>query len=122
MSRLLLLACLLFASVAAWSQVTTSSITGTVTDDKGEPLPGATVVATHTPSGTTYGTATQASGAYNIPGMRIGGPYTVKISFIGYKEQVFENVFLSLGVSADVKAKLVDQSTTCGNSGYIRSQ
>lgn len=111
MSRLLLLACILFASVAAWSQVTTSSISGIVTDDKGEPLPGATVVATHTPSGTTYGTATQASGIYNIPGMRIGGPYTVKISFIGYKEQVTENVFLSLGVATDVKGKLVDQST-----------
>ena len=100
------------ASLGLLAQVTTSSISGKITDAKGEPLPGATIVATHTPSGTTYGTATSKDGRYVLPGMRVGGPYTAKVSFIGYKEQVFTDIFLNLGVSADLNIKLADENTT----------
>src|SRR5882757_1977178 len=108
---LLMTAVLLMGAGGLYAQVTTSSIKGIVTDSKGEALPGASVVATHTPSGTSYGTAVIADGRYTIPGMRIGGPYTVKISFVGFKEQVFNEIYLSLGVAADVNAKLADESS-----------
>lgn len=111
MSRLLLIASFLFASLGVWAQVTTSSLTGIVTDKNGEALPGATIVATHTPSGTNYGTVALASGKYTIPGMRVGGPYTVKITFVGYKDQAFDNIYLSLGVAATINVQLVDAST-----------
>jgi hypothetical protein len=111
MSRLLLIATFLFASIGMWAQVTTSSLSGIVTDKNGEALPGATIVATHTPSGTNYGTVALASGKYTIPGMRVGGPYTVKITFIGYQDQSFDNIYLSLGVAANVNAQLTDAST-----------
>lgn len=111
MSRLLLMASLWFASLGVWAQVTTSSLSGIVTDTKGEPLPGATIVATHTPSGTNYGTVALVSGKYTIPGMRVGGPYTIKVTFVGYKDQAFENIYLSLGVAATVNAQLSDAST-----------
>ncbi|MEJ1241114.1 carboxypeptidase regulatory-like domain-containing protein [Chryseolinea sp. T2] len=111
MSRLLLIASFMFASLGVWAQVTTSSLSGMVTDTKGEALPGATIVATHTPSGTNYGTVSLASGKYTIPGMRVGGPYTVKVSFVGYKDQTFEDIYLSLGVAANVNAQLPDVST-----------
>jgi hypothetical protein len=111
MSRLLLIASFLFASMGVWAQVTTSSLSGIVTDKNGEALPGATIVATHTPSGTNYGTVALASGKYTIPGMRVGGPYTVKITFIGYQDQTFDNIYLSLGVASNVNAQLTDAST-----------
>ena len=109
---LLTISLLCMASFGLLAQVTTSSISGKITDAKGEPLPGATIVATHTPSGTTYGTATSKDGRYVLPGMRVGGPYTAKVSFIGYKEQVFTDIFLNLGVSADLNVKLNDENTT----------
>lgn len=108
--HLLLLGALLLTAGGLYAQVTNSSIKGIVTDTKGGGLPGATIVATHTPSGTTYGTASVADGRYTIPGMRIGGPYSVKISFVGYKEQTIDGIYLSLGTAADVNVKLVEES------------
>lgn len=105
---------LTYLSVSA--QITTSSITGKVVGTKAgssenEELPGANVVATHTPSGTTYGTTTTSDGRFAIPGMRVGGPYTVKASFVGYKEQVIEGVFINLGTAANINFKLADENT-----------
>lgn len=102
---------MLVAAGSLFAQVTTSSVTGYVTDQQGGALPGANVVATHTPSGTTYGTTTLADGRFVIPGMRVGGPYTVKVSFVGYKEQVYQDVFLSLGVASNLSVRLADEST-----------
>jgi len=106
---LLLTAFAVVASVAAFAQgVTTGSLGGNVVDQKGEGLPGATVLAVHTPSGTQYGTSTRADGRYIIPNMRVGGPYKVTISFIGYQTQEFNDIYVSLGNTANVSANLQD--------------
>lgn len=89
--------------------VTTSSMTGQVLDNTGETLPGANVVATHMPSGTRYGAVTNIQGRYTIPGMRIGGPYTVSVSFIGFETQIVENINLSLGVAANVNVTMTEE-------------
>lgn len=81
----------------ASGQVTTGSITGSVTSTDGAPLIGATVKATHLPSGTVYGTTTLSNGTFTLPGMRIGGPYKIEISYIGYEPGAVEGVRLSLG-------------------------
>ena len=77
--------------------VTTSAINGTVADNKGETLPGATITATHTPSGTVYSTVSRNDGRYNLPNLRIGGPYILKISFVGFKDFTVQNMSLTLG-------------------------
>jgi outer membrane receptor protein involved in Fe transport len=107
----LTLAILFACTTALLAQVTTSSLKGIVTDNSGEPLPGTTVIAIHTPSGTQYGTTTLADGRYNLPGMRVGGPYSVKFTYVGYKEENFDNIYLNLGVATDLEAKLIDEST-----------
>jgi hypothetical protein len=99
-----------FISVAD-AQVTTSSLTGTVKDSK-EALPGAGIKATHTPTGTVYGVTTNGDGRYTIGNMRVGGPYTIEVSFIGYKPQKFEDVMLKLGEPFVLNVILQDNSST----------
>lgn len=79
------------------AQVTTSTIYGKVLDDKGLPLEAATVLAIHTPSGTQYGTYTAADGSYRIPNMRVGGPYSIEVSYIGYEPTVMDGYHLTVG-------------------------
>ena len=86
----------LFYSLGFSQGVTTASISGKVVDQNGEGLPGATVIARHEPSGTDYGTATRPDGRYNLPNVRIGGPYTIVATYIGYESQKVENVNLLL--------------------------
>ncbi|NBB21172.1 hypothetical protein GVN20_17535 [Runella sp. CRIBMP] len=93
---------------AAQAQVTASSIRGIVKDDKGAELPGATIVATHLPSGTKYGTVTNEKGRYVLPSVRVGGPYKVTVTFVGFKEQSKEDIVANLGASADANFSLVE--------------
>ncbi|XLE34735.1 TonB-dependent receptor [Tamlana fucoidanivorans] len=100
----------MFFGILAFSQVTTSNIKGLILDDASEPLPGANVLAIHTPTGTRYGAATNFDGRYNLLNLRIGGPYTVTISYVGYKEQVFNDVYLTLGKTQNIDAVLSEDS------------
>ncbi|HTI59406.1 TonB-dependent receptor [Mucilaginibacter sp.] len=91
--------------------VTTASINGIVTDSKGT-IPGATITMTHTPTGTVYSTASRADGRFNIPNLRVGGPYTFKVTFVGYKEFVQEGITLSIGQDQRIDARVEENSTT----------
>lgn len=78
------------------AQITTSSITGTVKGANDEPLAGATVTAIHQPTGTKYATTSRAGGQFTINNMRVGGPYTIEISFVGFVTDKQEEVYLKL--------------------------
>lgn len=76
---------------------TTASISGTVTDEKLEKLFGANVIAEHVPSGTKYGTITNEEGKFRLPNLRVGGPYTLTVSYVGYETKTESGINLSLG-------------------------
>ena len=91
--------------------VTTAELSGSVLDrSDGQGLVGANVVAVHEPSGTRYGTATRDGGLYDIPNMRVGGPYTVTVTYVGYKEQSQSDVYLRLGQDSDVDFSLAAET------------
>jgi hypothetical protein len=105
-----LLGLLLFAlcvPVALRAQgVTTGALSGFVTDSAGAPLPNAYVVAVHVPSGTQYRAVTRSSGAYSLPNLRIGAPYRVTATLLGYRPVTRENVSVALGESQRVDLRL----------------
>jgi len=90
---------LLFAATATktYAQETTSEIQGVIKDDKGAPLAGATIVAVHQPTGTKYTTTSRKDGRYNLPNLKVGGPYLLTVTYVGFKEEKQENISLLLG-------------------------
>ena len=110
LKHLLLAGIAMLAGTLAYAQVTTSSLSGRITDEKGEPAIGAAVVATHEPSGTVYGAVVNQSGQYTINGMRPGGPYKVEVSSVGYTAVVFKDVTLQLAENHNINASLKESS------------
>ena len=94
----------IFVGVAAFSQVTTSSLAGQLSEENGDPLAGAAIVAVHMPSGTQYATVANAEGRYVINGMRVGGPYKVTISFLGFQTLEYNDVTLQLAETYNLNA------------------
>ena len=93
------------------AQETTSEIVGVVTDNKA-PVSGATIIAVHNPSGTQYSTISRKDGRYNLPNLKIGGPYTVILKFVGYKEEKEENIYLLLGQEYTANFAIVAEANT----------
>jgi len=109
------------SATIASAQVTTGSIRGVVTDNENKPLEGARIVAIHLPSGTQYVGATRADGRFNIPGMRVGGPYSVAATMIGFARQNRDDIQVSLGVAADLVFKM-DAVATQLNAVTVTSE
>ena len=99
----------LFA-VSAFAQVTTSSLGGRVADGKGEPLPGATVLAVHQPTGAQFYAISDAKGYYKLNNVTAGGPYKVTFSCLGFTEQVYTGVTLALSDNAIINVNLDEES------------
>ena len=105
-TKMLAFVAALFIAGNVYAQVTTSALSGVVLDDQKTEVVGAAVLATHTPSGTTYWGVTNANGVYSIEGMRPGGPYTVEFSILGYQTLRLTDVMLSLGETIQADAEL----------------
>jgi outer membrane receptor protein involved in Fe transport len=108
---LCIVACLPFFTVA---QVTNSSISGTVTDATKKELEGASIVAIHTPSGTSYESRALGGGNFVLSGLRSGGPYKVTVTFAGFEPAVFENINLQLGETFDLQVTMTTASNELG--------
>jgi Carboxypeptidase regulatory-like domain len=88
---------LLAVSFSAFSQETTSEIQGLITDASGKAVAGASVIATHVPSSTKYSTTSRNDGRFNLPNLKVGGPYEITVTNVGYKLEKQDNVTLLLG-------------------------
>jgi hypothetical protein len=104
---LVLMAAAMLLPAGAFAQgVTTGALGGTVLSPQNQPVSGANIIAIHEPSGTTYETTTRADGRYSLPGMRVGGPYSVTAAYTGtgtaFEPQTRTEVFVTLGTAADV--------------------
>jgi len=101
---------------AAAQGVTTGALAGTVVNAQGQPVAGASVIAIHVPSGTTYEATTRADGRFSIPGMRVGGPYSVTVAHSGagtaFEPQTKDDIDVTLGVSTDLEFKVTPITVT----------
>jgi len=103
---------LVFAAftMVGFGQITTSTISGVVKNEKKEVLAGATIHAVHTPTGTEYTTTTNKGGVYVLPAVRVGGPYVIHASFVGFKKGEEKDVNTELGLTSNVNFVLIDEA------------
>lgn len=102
---------LLIAGQSFGQGSTSASMRGRITDNNGEGLPGATVKAVHTPTGSEWGNVTDLDGYFRLPNMKVGGPYTVTLSFVGYETQERPNIYLTLGQTYNLNVNLEESVT-----------
>jgi hypothetical protein len=110
MKKAILSLILMMIGFVGFGQVTTSSISGVVKNQKNEVLVGATIQATHVPTGTKYTSATNKNGSYVLPAVRVGGPYTIQATYVGYGKDEVVDVNTQLGVTSNVNFFLMDES------------
>ena len=106
LNYLLVVVFMFMATISFAQGVTTAAINGRVLEAGGEPLPGANVVAVHQPSGTQYGAMTDFDGFYRISNMRVGGPYLITITYVGFETFTAGNINLTLGESRNISAEM----------------
>ena len=127
-TKMLTLVAALFVAGNLYAQVTTSALSGVVLDDQKTEVVGAAVLATHTPSGTTYWGVTNTNGVYSIEGMRPGGPYTIEFSILGYQTLRLTDVTLSLGetyqadVTLTATAEMLDEVVVSASTSKFNTE
>ena len=109
---ILTLLVVLTSIIYSQAQVTTSSIGGIVKDKKnGETLIGASVIAVHTPSGTRYAAISNEAGRFFMPAVRVGGPYDVTVTYVGYKDVSEKGIYAALGTTANVAITISEDAS-----------
>ena len=126
--RSIWVAALLLVTTLVSAQVTTSGMSGKLTDEAKEAIIGAVVNAVHTPSGTRYGAVTNEDGRFYIQGMRPGGPYEVKITYMGFKPKSVKGITLELGETYNMNiiinedTKDLDELVVVGSSSKFAGE
>ena len=101
----LLIALFLFTA-KTFAQETTATLNGHINDERGGTIAGATITVVHEPTGSTSFTQSNKKGIFTIPNMKSGGPYTVKVTFVGFSDQKMENLNFVLGNNPDLNIAL----------------
>ena len=97
-----LFALFILVSGNVFAQETTASLIGVVKSARGGVLAGATITGVHKTTGATTFTQSNKKGLFVVPNLKPGGPYTVKISFVGFSEEKMDNLNFTLGNNSDM--------------------
>ena len=101
--------------IFSFAQETTSEIVGTILDGS-TPVQGATVAALNVPTGVSYSTSSRKDGRYNLPNLRIGGPYVITVSSVGFKHATQDSIYLILGQEFKADFSLIRESKVAHRS------
>jgi hypothetical protein len=101
-----MLCCFILPGLLMAQGMTSAAFSGLVTDSDGNPIVGATITAVHVPTGTVYTAVSRIDGLFNIPAIKVGGPYTVTVSMEPFKAQELKGLTLKLGEDRNIKFKM----------------
>src|SRR5947209_4857512 len=112
MRRILSLLLLLFfvSNPSLFAQETTATLNGSVSDPSGNPVSGATITIKHEPTGYVTNSLSNNKGLFVVPNLKVGGPYTITVSFVGFQDEVNHDVNLILGENPDLNISLKSSS------------
>ncbi|MAC39146.1 MAG: hypothetical protein CMH93_06425 [Oceanicaulis sp.] len=100
------IALLAAAPAAVHAQVTSAQLRGTVVDENGAPVSGASVTIMHLPSGTSGSATTTSTGSFFESGLRVGGPYRIFVSAPGFQGDVIDDLMIQPGSQAPLTIRL----------------
>lgn len=103
------LLCVFLLPAAIWAQVTTGAVTGVVKGPNGKNLDGAHITLIHQPSGTRYENVARKNGSFALTGLRVGGPYQLKVEYLGYEPQIVDGFNVSLGDPYDITVNVSNE-------------
>jgi len=92
------------------AQVTTGTFRGRITNNDGQPVVNAQVIARNTATGVVRGTLTDGSGRYLLGLVPPGGPYTLRVESIGFAAEERANLQLSAGDVQTIDIQLAVQA------------
>ncbi|MYD43655.1 MAG: TonB-dependent receptor [Gammaproteobacteria bacterium] len=83
--------------LSVFASSTSSSISGRIESTENNPISGATITIQHVPSGTTAVATTNDNGLFFQSGLRVGGPYSIKVQSAAYKDVELSDVHFVAG-------------------------
>jgi len=107
---------ILFAVLFFWSQllfsqgITTGSIQGRITDSNSTTIGRCVVIAVHISSGTKYATISQDDGRFSLANVRVGGPYTIVVTNMGFEPYEITDAHVGLGEVLTLNIQLKDKT------------
>lgn len=98
-------------SLIANAQVTTSDVSGKVINAKGEVISGAAIQLVYAPLSVKYNLVSDAKGVFHVNNINAGGPYTITIKFVGYKNFTKSDISFTLGSNPDLTILLEEAAS-----------
>jgi len=109
----------LLISIISLGQQTSSAIVGKVLDSKTESLPGATIQIVYLPTNVSVGVTTNKEGRFFIANLNPGGPYQLTVTFVGYKTDIINDIYLKLGETMKLDVSLQEDVQVLAEANVV---